>query len=153
MAQLKRGERAIKKYTIYIGVDVGVSTGLAVWSKESGKGCFTSIETLAIHQAFERVKHYYTLYRDFGVVVVVEDARKRKFFRGEDMAAKQQGAGSVKRDSSIWEAFLEDLGVDYDLVMPRNTKMMDERTFKLVTKWPHRTSNHARDAAMLVFQS
>lgn len=150
MAQLKRGERAIKKYGLYIGIDVGTETGLAVWEKE--KKAFITIETLPIHRAFDRVKQFFTLYSHTGVVVVVEDARKRKFFKGEDMAAKQQGAGSIKRDSSIWEVFLEDLGVDYDLVMPRGTKM-DEGTFKLVTKWPHRTSNHARDAAMLVFQS
>ena len=67
------------------------------------------------------------------------------------MAAKQQGAGSIKRDAKIWEDYLTRLRIDFKLVNPtsRKTKITSEY-FKKISKFEGRTSNHARDAAMLV---
>ena len=39
--------------------------------------------------------------------IIVEDADlSKENFKGENMAAKQQGAGSIKRDAKIWEDYL-----------------------------------------------
>lgn len=140
------------KYRYYIGIDPGTNTGLAIWDRKEKK--YTIITTTKIHRALQIVRNYieFAYLEDDKYFVVVEDARKRKFFSGENVAAKQQGAGSIKRDCSIWEDFLNDFPfIDYEFRVPRNTKM-DEEYFKKVTGWKGRTSNHARDAAISVFQ-
>ncbi len=65
---------------------------------------------------------------------------------------KQQGAGSVKRDCKIWEDFLTDLDIPFEMVAPRKgmTKY-SAAAFKKLTGYEGKTSEHARDAAMLVF--
>lgn len=141
----------IEKFDIYIGIDTGVSTGIAVWDAESKK--FIHLETVKIHRAMEIVRHYHTI--NGNIHVKVEDARKRKFFGGyiaKDMAARQQGAGSVKRDASVWEDYLKDLGCSFEMRIPKDTKI-SEQMFHKLTGWTKRISNHARDAAMMVFNS
>ena len=104
---------------------------------------------MQIDEAMESVMFIFASHKN--IIVIIEDARLRKFFKGENMAAKQQGAGSVKRDAKIWEDYLTRLRIDFKLVNPtsRKTKITDEY-FKKISKYNGRTSNHARDAAMLV---
>jgi len=138
-----------KQYKYAIGIDTGVHTGYAVWDIEKQE--LIECQTMQIDEAMERISTIkaYSYYNNF--IVVVEDARLRKFFKGENMAAKQQGAGSIKRDAKIWEDYLKRLNIDFKLVNPtyRRTKLTEEY-FKKVSKYEGRTSNHARDAAMLV---
>ena len=130
--------------SIVIGIDPGTNTGLAVWDLEGKR--FNCIETYSIHRAMEFVRH-----NSVGTkAVIIEDARLRKFFGGKDMSAQAQGAGSIKRDCSIWEDFLTEYEIPFILKAPQNTKV-PEAVFKKMTGWDKRTSNHARDAAMLVF--
>jgi hypothetical protein len=142
---LGKEDHQMKKYNYYIGIDCGVNTGFAVWNKSMKK--FIRLDTLAIHEAMAFVKNYCYL----NVFVRVEDAKQRKWF-GDRSNAKQQGAGSVKRDCKIWEDFLTDLKVDFEMVAPRKgmTKHTAE-TFRKITGYSGKTSNHARDAAMLVY--
>lgn len=131
---------------IRIGIDPGVSTGVAV----SVRGNYEHILTMKIHDALPFVEKIIkeALVR---VVVIVEDARK-----GGGSIARKQGAGSVKRDCKIWEDFLKKFEQDPMLesyfVRP-NKKILkiDADKFKKITGWEGRTSNHARDAAMLIF--
>lgn len=134
-----------KQYRYAIGIDTGVHTGFALWDIQEQR--LITCETMQIDEVMERVLSF----KDVGIIVVVEDARLRKFFKGENMAAKQQGAGSVKRDAKIWEDYLKRLNIDFKLVNPtsQKTKITDEY-FKKISKYEGRTSNHARDAAMLV---
>jgi len=138
-----------KQYKYAIGIDTGVHTGYAVWDIEKQE--LIECQTMQIDEAMERISTIkaYSYYNNF--IVVVEDARLRKFFKGENMAAKQQGAGSIKRDAKIWEDYLKRLNIDFKLVNPtyRRTKLTEEY-FKKISKYEGRTSNHARDAAMLV---
>ena len=138
---------------LYIGIDCGRSTGFAAWESECK--AFDAIATLPIHEALDRVRRLYKVYGD-DLVVVFEDARQRKWLPREKNAAQYrgrlQGAGSVKRDATIWEDFCQDLGITYEAKAPTKglTKWTAE-TFRKVTGWEQRTSNHARDAALLVF--
>lgn len=136
-----------KTYKYAIGIDTGVHTGYAVWDIEAQR--LLSCKTMKIDVAMETIRETW----DAGnsILVIVEDARLRKFFKGENMAAKQQGAGSIKRDAKIWEDYLTRLRIDFKLVNPtsRKTKITSEY-FKKISKFEGRTSNHARDAAMLV---
>ena len=93
---------------IYIGIDTGVHTGVAVW--DSSNKSFTDIQTTSIHKAMDVVRDYKErCCRDgLGLVVRVEDPRQRRWFGTERMSRDEerkrlQGVGSVKRDASIWD--------------------------------------------------
>lgn len=136
---------------IYIGIDTGVNTGVAVWDSDKKK--FIEIQTLMIHQAMHLVGRWWTICKvnAKGVKVVFEDARLRKWY-GFDASKKMQGAGAVKRDAKIWEDFLTDLGIPFVTKHPlKGMTKLDADPFKRLTGWNGRTSHHSRDAAMLVF--
>lgn len=129
--------------TLVTGIDPGVHTGFATWDATAGR--LLSVQTLPIHVAMATVRF------DMPALVVFEDARRRQWF-GNSGREKLQGAGSVKRDSKIWEDFLTDLGVPFVMKAPAsgNSKWKSDR-FQTVTKWQERCSEHARDAALLVY--
>jgi hypothetical protein len=138
---------------IWIGIDPGTHTGLAEWDGDRRR--FLLVATVPLWQALQEVSNAAAAYRG-GVRVVFEDARDRKWLPRErnlsEYRGRLMGAGSVKRDSAIWAEFLQDNGIAFDKVPPRPglTKWTQEQ-FEHVTGWKGRTSNHARDAAMLVF--
>jgi hypothetical protein len=135
----------MKHYKYYIGIDTGKNTGFAVWNK--AEKMLEVVETLLIHQAMDKVREF----DKNEVLIRVEDARQRKWF-GSNASAKQQGAGSIKRDATIWEDFLKDLGYNFEMVAPKNNKTkVSADQFAKMTKWDKRTSEHARDAVMLIF--
>lgn len=131
-----------------IGIDPGTKTGLCVWQPETK--AIRQIRTVKIHEAMEGVT-YWAKNNPGKVIVVVEDARQATFGRQIDFH-KAQGAGSVKRDCAIWDDFLEFLKVDYRMVRPKKASTkLSVPAFKSITKHTGTTSNHARDACMLVF--
>lgn len=135
---------------IYIGIDPGTHTGLAVWDTREAK--FLSLETLPIHRAMTYILKWALKAEDIGqeIQVVFEDARQRKWY-GKESNDKLQGAGSVKRDCSIWEDFCRDYQIPFVAVPPmKGGTKVSESYFKTISGWKGRTSNHARDAAMLV---
>ena len=139
------GNTQVIKYDVLIGIDTGKNTGFATYSPISRR--LLSVETLQIHQAMERVL---AISQKFKIKVRFEDARLRKYLKDKDPGAIQ-GAGSIKRDATIWEDFLIDKGIDYECVSPDDNKTkITPETFTKMTGWTGRTSNHARDAAMLV---
>ena len=140
---------------ICIGIDPGTHTGVAVWDTREGK--FLSLETMPIHRALEEVlawrdgMWYKDKYIHEKVEVVFEDARQRTWFGHGDTNAKAQGAGSVKRDCSIWEDFCRDYGIPFWAKPPvKGATKVSADYFKMVSHYQGRTSEHSRDAAMLV---
>lgn len=136
---------------LFIGIDTGTETGLAVWNGSS----FTEVRTTKIHAALKRVEEL-AEENPGEVCVVIEDANLRKWFPQEksesEYRGKLMGAGSVKRDSTIWRDFCKDLGIQFTAVPPRpGMTKWNEDYWKHVTGWTGRTSEHARDAALLVF--
>lgn len=133
---------------ICIGIDPGTHTGVAVWDTREGK--FLSLETLPIHRALAKVQ-VIAEWDKKNLQVVFEDARQRTWFGKGDTNAKAQGAGSVKRDCSIWEDFCKDYGIPYWAKPPvKGATKVSADYFKMVSHWTGRTSEHSRDAAMLV---
>lgn len=132
-----------------VGIDTGTHTGFAVWDVETRS--FVQIATMKMHQALLRILE---LQADIECVYF-EDARLRTWYgklTAKQDRARQQGAGSIKRDCNIWEEFLKDKQIKYMAIAPRNnTTKLKEQAFKNLTGWQGRTSEHARDAAMLVF--
>ena len=133
---------------IYIGIDPGTHTGVAIWDSCAEE--FLSLETLPIHRALQEVFKWRQ--RPTEIQVVFEDARQRTWFgKDKNTNAKLQGAGSIKRDCSIWEDFCKDYQIPFLAVPPmKGGTKLSEAYFKTISGWKGRTSNHARDAAMLV---
>lgn len=135
-----------------IGLDPGKNTGIAVWNTNTQH--FELLDTVPIHKAMEIVKEWEYPVRS--VRVYFEDARQRQYLPRERNASeyrgKLMGAGSVKRDSVIWQDALTDWGIPFTMVPPRAgaTKWTAD-TFRRITGYTGRTSNHARDAALLVY--
>ena len=138
---------------IWIGIDTGVHTGLAIWD---GKGMrFLSIEELKIHRAMDVVEALAKA-NPGEVRARVEDARQRKWIPNmgsiRNEIGRAKGAGSVERDCSIWEDFLADIDVPCEMDTPRyNVTKLRQEAFANLTGWNQRTNEHERDAAMLVF--
>lgn len=138
---------------IYIGIDPGVHTGVAVWDSKKKK--LLRVDTMKIHQAMAIVSAW-AIEEDEGITVIYEDARKRKYLPREKSAmeyrGKLMGAGSVKRDCSIWEDFLKDTSCKAIALPPRaGVTKWNEEYWRKTTGYTGRTSEHGRDAALLVF--
>ena len=138
---------------ICIGIDPGEHTGLAVWDTETQ--AFAQLTTVPLHRALLQVL---TLKESGETIhVTFEDARQRQWLPRErnlsEYRGRLMGAGAAKRDARIWEEFLTDNAIPFTAVPPRKgaTKWSPD-TFARVTGYTGRTSNHARDAALLVFQ-
>lgn len=141
----------------WIGIDPGVNTGFAIWDSKERR--FTHVETGPIHKWMTKIS-WMNKFGDQSVdknIVIVEDARKRKHDPGLT-PEKAQGAGSVKRDCKIWEDFLTELGVNFKMVAPNGklnaiAKAQNLKLWQANCKWAERTTEHARVAAMLVWNS
>ncbi|MBS5485495.1 hypothetical protein [Parabacteroides sp.] len=143
-----------KKYNLVIGIDTGVHTGIATWNVASRK--FELIATTSIHKAIMYVQSMFDTH-GCKVLVRIEDARLRTWYqsnyKSRDEERKMlQGVGSVKRDAKIWEDFLTDIGIPFEMTHPKNSvTKLNDLSFRKLTKYNKRTSEHSRDAAMLVF--
>lgn len=132
------------KQRVYVGIDPGVKTGMAVWLPSSKS--FLSIETTKIVPALLKV---HELTDNYNVIVIIEDARLVRF---NIDTHKAQGAGSVKRDVGIWEETLKDWGIEAQFKRPNKAiTKLSAKVFAQYTRYKGATSSHARDAAMLVY--
>lgn len=135
----------MKPYLV-VGIDPGVQTGFASWDLSVQK--LRDVATESIVSAMVRVQE---LHED-GLLhsVVFEDARLRTWFGSKGREALQ-GAGSIKRDCQVWAEWLAHIGCSYRAVSPQaKGRKVDAATFARLTRWTKRTSEHARDAAMLI---
>lgn len=137
---------------ISIGIDTGRHTGFAVWDGSR----FLELDTKTISSALLEVRRYAANFGRENITVYIEDARLRKWIPQEanrsDYRGKLMGAGSVKRDATIWEDYCKEDEIRLVLVPPKyNTTKLAPQVFARITGYKGRTSEHARDAAMLVF--
>ena len=145
----------MEKTKYYIGIDPGVHTGLAIWDADGRE--FVRVETLGIVAAMVGIVEFLRCRgAEDDCTLIIEDARQRKWIPQEkslsQFKGRAMGAGSVRRDCAIWEEFAKHYGLALQMLPPRKglTKWSAEQ-FELVCGWTGRTSDHARDAAMLVF--
>ena len=130
-----------------IGIDTGTKTGFAVW--EDGK--LQVVESMTITQAMRKIL---TAYPYQTTKLYIEDARKWIGFNGKTKTtdARLQGAGSVKREASIWEDWCKENGYQAIFIKPMGKGLKKSaEDFKRITKWEGRTNEHSRDAAMIVY--
>ena len=128
---------------IRIGIDPGVNTGIAV----SRGGELVLVRTVGALEAMDMVL------KACGEDLHVwwEDARKRAWFGAEGREALQ-GAGSIKRDCSLWVEFFARHSIRNTAVAPKAIRTkLDAGAFAHTTGWSGRTNEHGRDAAMLIW--
>ena len=138
-----------------IGIDPGKNTGLAIWDVDAQK--FASLKTIYLHELILIIRELWQA----GEIdhVVYEDAHASKpnwqwmHRTAKEERSRMQGVGSVKRDSTILADMLADWAIPHKALPPQSnkTKLTSEK-FERITGYDRRTSNHARDAAMLVYK-
>lgn len=138
------------KFRFVIGIDPGTKTGFALWDRQLKK--FKEIKTLGILEVAAKIMTYAADQQENPIFVRIEDPHLRKWF-GPNSNARKQGAGSIKRDFKILKALLEKEKIPYQAVNPKDiqTKVSADYFGKL-TGYTKRTSEHARDAAMMVYR-
>lgn len=135
-------------YNFGVGIDAGVNTGFSIYDFDNKK--LVEVSSVTITEAFYLLQKMLNEEKSF--FVRVEDARKRKWFANKGKEALQ-GAGSIKRDCQIWEEFLTFYKIPFELIAPKdNTTKLKSEFFNKITGWDKKSNEHARDAAMLVFQ-
>ena len=142
--------------SIWIGIDPGTHTGFAVWDSHAKK--FVEVATFPLWRAMDEVRkwQYACDAQQTGLYIIFEDARKRTWFKPEHNASeyrgKLMGAGAAKRDSAIWDEYLTAKHIHFEARKPQAgmTKWDDVDYWQRVTGWNGRSSEHSRDAALLV---
>ena len=151
---------------IYIGIDPGAKTGLAVW--DSRKRSFCTLSTFTFWKCVAHLEKYLEAYMDTHfetgtkrpMQVIIEDPNLNKvtFRRQEGETGindrKGQNVGMNKRDAQLWIAYFEERWPQIQVIQrkpDKHTSKKDAKAFQMLTKYQGETSQHARDAALLIF--
>lgn len=145
---------------IFIGIDAGVHCGFAVW--DGASKCFLEVSTLSFWDCIESLKQNADFWAPNGdkMTVVIEDVTQNKltFYRHDTthkgMEKISRNVGGVMAYTSLIMEWCERQGVEMIKSRPGKKSMtkMKAEAFKNLTKWEKKTSEHSRDAALLVFQ-
>lgn len=141
----------LRNKTYLIGIDGGVLTGFAVYDRKARH--LTRVDTTTFWGAYEAVR----IYNITSTAVIIEAPQLNRpvFDRDSADSHKKHGrlamnVGSVKRESQLLAEGLRRAGYLVIEEKPTTAKW-DAMYFARVTGWPKRCSQHARDAAKLVF--
>lgn len=122
---------------VVVGIDPGVTTGFAVWSLSGDN--LTACDSFGIVEAMARTLE------ERPALLVVEDARMRG---GRPQAS--MGAGSVRRDCSIWQEWAEHHQIPVKFISPADKgAKLSAAQFQALTGWSEGLNEHARDAAAI----
>lgn len=134
---------------LIIGIDPGVTTGISFW--DTRMKALTSVRSASFLEALDLIDLLLVTYDREQLLVRFEDARLRKWF-GKSGREQLQGAGSIKRDCSLWEDYLTKEGIPFEKVAPKDNKTkLNAVAFKSITGWAKATNEHSRDSAMLCY--
>ena len=148
---------------LYIGIDPGVKTGIAIW--RTSPPALLDVATADFFGTCRMLSKVIDPTRKTNVTVVIEDPnliegvyrqrvaaviKSRQFHQMQTLLKIAQNVGMNKRDAQLLIQYCESLGFRVIKVKPTNTKRT-AKEFKQLTKYSVTTSQHARDAAMLVF--
>lgn len=144
---------------VFIGIDGGVSNGFAVWNKTRRE--LVIIETLSFWDCIDRIGDFYDLCRKENIVltVVVEDVEmNRPTFARENTNEKMmqkisQNVGGVKAYTRLIIEWCERKNIPVIKMRPskKSATKLSAETFNKITGWEGKTSQHGRDAGMMVY--
>lgn len=141
-----------------IGIDPGKHTGFAVYDRHTRQ--LIDLRTSTFWTTVFDLERYLEDCGALNFEVVIEDVTQLKAVfqkQGDGSSRKRehiaQGVGSVKRDAELLIQFIEAKGIRLNKMVPRKggTSKMKVEAFNALTKWNKSSSEHSRDAAMLVF--
>jgi hypothetical protein len=150
------GPVSFRNYSIVVGIDPGTHTGITIYNCDTKE--YIHCETLKIHQAIFKLQSIIDMSLiPKGMLIIVEDSRNIS-----GPAEKKLGAGSIRRDCSIWEDYLTELvkktskDINFLFIRPTNNKYlkMDADLWVKYAKytWTKMPSEHARDSATYLFK-
>ena len=150
---------------IYIGIDPGESTGLAIWDSRQGK--ITIMTTTTFWGAINTIKlnsdsptHIHVVIEDctqnapvFGIENTYRSTKGLHANKLRAVARQGINVGTVMEKTKLMIKWLEDNNILHSKVRPtkKSATKLKADTFNNITKWNKRTNEHQRDAAMLVF--
>lgn len=149
--------------THFLGVDPGVNTGAALWNAEERR--FLFVRALSFWDAIDELYRTHVNLITYGkrLMAVIENPRAISAMykgnyddkQGRIRTSVAQDIGSNKRDCQLMMEFCLRNNILTRAVTPgkHSGSKMNAESFKSYTKWPERTNQHGRDAAMLVFGS
>lgn len=130
---------------IIVGIDPGVHTGLAIWASSEQR--LVEVKSCGIVEAMSQLEAC----RAAIALIVMEDARLRTWF-GTSGREVLLGAGSVRRDCSIWTEWAERHSIPLRGISPQQKgAKLNADVFARITGWKGKTNEHARDAGVLAF--
>lgn len=136
---------------IYIGIDAGKKTGIAIWDTESRE--ILAVKTLDF---FKTLIFVGDSFDTDAAKIIVEDPNKIKPIHGakknvsiRPLLKIAQNVGGVKRETELLIEGLEAMGFDVEGTKPRKTKK-DAAYIKSICGFEGSTNEHTRDAIMLV---
>lgn len=144
---------------IFMGIDPGQETGVALWDKKNQK--FISISTMTFWRTIEWMYHWKEsqALHDILLTVFLEDpTQNRPVWIRDGMEDRRhvkiaQDVGKNKRDAELIHEWCSLQMVECKLLVPgkNSQSKLTPESFKNITKYSGRTSQHGRDAAMLVY--
>lgn len=146
---------------IYIGIDPGVNTGFAIYSAKEKRllevKTSTFWETITM---FEHLKNKYVHPNNEYFKVIIEDVTQNKAVHtyhnnktGNFRDRVAQNIGSNKRDCQLIIEWCKRNNIQIECRKPgkySQTKL-DAEQFQKITGYTGKTSQHGRDASLLVF--
>lgn len=142
-----------KDFDIVVAIDPGTTTGFSVYSKKDKK--WLMCEQMLIHEAIFSIRTMVELNIGNEIHIIVEDARNIS-----GLYKNKLGAGSIRRDCSIWEDYLDSIkkhwkNVHTSYVRPTGNRFlkMDADAWAKYAKWDKKIpGEHARDSATYLFK-
>lgn len=143
---------------IFIGIDPGVKTGIAVWNSSNGR--FDALKTLTFWEAVEELQQWADLAQEFvPKKIVVEDPNMisttftRQGVFGRSHAKISQNVGACKRDAQLIVEKCKSIGFTVVCIAPGANKYinLNAQKFKALTGCDLPSSQHSRDAAAYVW--
>jgi hypothetical protein len=138
--------------TIHIGIDPGVNTGYAVW--DSAERAIISMRTTSFWDVVDELYRLDASSVNFHVHI--EDPNGNKPVFGKKSASSPatmqkigQNVGSNKREASLLITLCQRNSWVYTAHVPKKSKVKADE-FKRLTGISERTSQHVRDAVLLV---
>lgn len=133
-----------------IGIDPGVNTGFAVYSREEGR--ILSAETLSFWEAYDRVLTKYSPL-DAALYIECPSLNRPTFDHGEERQKSRErisrNVGGNAREGTLLAERFEAFAFEVHRIRPTSAKWTPEQIARH-TGYTARTSEHSRDAIKIV---
>lgn len=158
-----------KNLLISIGIDPGLNTGVAVWDRINKR--FIEIRTTDFFGAISDIKRHISNWGLLNVNVYIEAPQListtfDKRIKGKSQPQKlkiSQNVGMNKKESMLLDKFCQNKNIAHFMIKPTSKTsgksllknapvgMTQKAYFNKITGWDCQSSEHSRDAAMLVY--